>query len=54
MSFWYKPKLEDLEIDGNELIVYLGSDNNGNIYATIKLDDLKKIINQQNNGQNIQ
>jgi hypothetical protein len=55
MSFWYEPKFEDLEIDKDELNIYLGYDNNGSIYATVKIDDLKKIFNQQNNEEgNIQ
>lgn len=48
MSLWYEPKLEDIEIDpnGEELNIYLTSDDGdyGNIYATIKISDIKAIL----------
>ncbi len=44
MSIWYKSKREDLEIDGDEVNVYVASDQSGNIYTTIKIKDLKDLL----------
>lgn len=44
MSTWYEPKKEDMEIDNDELVVYVHSDNSGAIYAAIKIKDLQEIL----------
>lgn len=46
MSHWYEPKLEDYSLseDGKELDILIGSDHGGNIYLTLKLEDIKKIL----------
>ena len=46
MSYWYQPKKEDLDIteDGDELHIWLDSDNGGNIYAVLKVKDIKKLL----------
>lgn len=46
MSFWYEPKRKDLDIDGDDVNVYLGQDYNGAIYAAIKIKDLKEILSE--------
>ncbi len=47
MSFWYSPKKEDIEIDGDEVNIWLGSDESGNIYATVKIKDLEDILKKK-------
>jgi hypothetical protein len=47
MSQWNETKKEDLEVDGDEINVYLGSDYSGNIYTTIKIKDLLEILAEQ-------
>ena len=44
MSFWYEPKLEDMEIDRDEINIYLGQDDSGSIYAAVKISDLNEIL----------
>ncbi len=46
MSYWYEPKKKDLDIteDGEELHVYLGSDESGNIYASLKIKDINDLL----------
>lgn len=42
MSRWYQPKKDDIEKDGPDLNVYLDTDESGNIYAEIKIADIKE------------
>lgn len=46
MSYWYIPKLEDLNLsdDRTELQALLGSDESGNIWVSIDVEDIKKIL----------
>ena len=46
MSYWYEPKLEDIDIteDGKELHAYLDSDDSGNRYVSLKVEDIKKLL----------
>ena len=46
MSFWYQPKRKDMEIDGDEINIYLGSDNSGNIYAGVKIEDIRDLLQE--------
>ena len=47
MSVWHEVKLEDLELNGDELLVCLEPDNYGNIYVQIKLKDVIQILLQR-------
>ncbi len=46
MSYWHEPKLDDLSLssDGTELHAYIGDDESGAIYASIKIEDIKKVL----------
>lgn len=46
MSYWYEPKIEDIDIteDKEELHVYLDSDDSGNRYVCLKIKDVKKLL----------
>lgn len=48
MSQWYEPKLKDIELsdDLKDIQVFLGSDDGGNIYASIKVEDIKQLLPQ--------
>ena len=45
MSIWKDIKKEDIELDGDEINICIGSDNQGNNYVVVKVDDMKAIIN---------
>lgn len=49
MSYWYEPKKTDLSIspDKKEIYVYLTSDDNGNVYAALKVEDIKRLLNKE-------
>jgi len=44
MSNWQEIKKEDIEIDGEDINVYLGSDDFGNCYAVLKVKDVKDLL----------
>lgn len=46
MSKWYEPKPEDIDIteDGKELHAWIDSDDFGNIYVSLKVSELKRLI----------
>ena len=44
MSVWYEPKPEDIEVNGDELDIYVTNDESGAIYVSVKIKELKKII----------
>lgn len=46
MSYWYEVKKEDIDIteDGQEIHIYLGSDESGNIYVSLKSKDIKELL----------
>jgi hypothetical protein len=48
MSKWYEPKIEDISLssDGKELHALIDDDNQGNIWVSINIEDILKIINQ--------
>lgn len=48
MSTWYEPKKEDMEIDGEDLNVFVHNDDFGTVYAAIKIKDLKEILTTPN------
>lgn len=44
MSKWtYIPK-EDLDLDGDEINILVGSDYEGNNYAIVKVSDIKELL----------
>lgn len=47
MSYWYEPKFEDLSDAEDEIHIYLGNDENGNIYASVKTEDIEKLLAQE-------
>lgn len=44
MSTWYESKKEDLEIDGDEINIWVTSDDCGNIYTTVKIKDIQELL----------
>lgn len=44
MSLWHEAKKEDLEIDGDEINIYSGFDDSGNRYVTVKILDIKELL----------
>lgn len=44
MSYWYQPKRKDLELDGDEINIYLGDDDSGAIWAAVKVKDIKDLF----------
>lgn len=46
MSTWHEPKIEDMSLsdDGKELQVCFDSDYNGNIWISLKVEDIKKVL----------
>ena len=48
MSKWFEPKLEDMSLsdDGKELQVRFDSDYNGNVWISLKVEDVLKLCSQ--------
>jgi hypothetical protein len=46
MSTWYDVKKTDIDLsdDGKEIYFWLYDDNNGNVYCSAKVEDVKEII----------
>lgn len=44
MSEWYEPKKEDMSIDGDEINIWLFSNDSGNVYAAVKIKDIKELL----------
>lgn len=46
MSTWFEPTIEDMAIskDGKELDVVFDSDYNGNLWISLKIEDIKKLL----------
>ena len=44
MSNWKTIKKEDIEQDGDELNIYIGSDESGNNYVVLKIVDVQEIL----------
>ena len=47
MSKWQEVKIEDIEIDGEDVNIYIGSDDEGNNYVYFNLEDFKKLISKK-------
>ena len=46
MSAWYESSKDDLEIDGDEINVYVHGDDFGGVYTTIKISDIEELLEQ--------
>jgi hypothetical protein len=44
MSNWQEIKKEDIELDGEDINIYLGSDDFGNNYVILKVKDVKDLL----------
>lgn len=44
MSEWYKAKWNDIELDSGEIEIYVTNNENGNIYVTVKVEDIKRLL----------
>lgn len=44
MSQWYEASKKDMEIDGDEITIYVGSDEFGSIYVTVKIKDIRDLL----------
>lgn len=49
MSYWHEKKFGDLSysLDGKDLHIYLENDDNGTIYASVPLEDLKRFLKKK-------
>jgi hypothetical protein len=47
MSYWTEIKKEDIEIDGDDLNVLIGSDQSGNNYIILKVIDILEELKQE-------
>ncbi len=47
MSQWYEADKDDLELDGDEINVLVCDDWRGNIYVTVKVADIKELLNEK-------
>lgn len=46
MSEWHEAKEEDVELDGEEVNIYINNNDFGSVYVTVKIDIIKKILKQ--------
>ena len=46
MSAWYESSKDDLEIDGDEINVFVHADDFGGVYTTIKISDIEELLEQ--------
>ena len=46
MSAWYESSKDDLEIDGDEINVFVHGDDFGGVYTTIKISDIEELLEQ--------
>ena len=44
MSMWKDIKKEDIEIDGDEINILESTDDNGNNYIVLKIQDVKDLL----------
>lgn len=44
MSEWYDAKKEDIKRNGDEVDIWVTSGVNGNVYVSVKVSDLKKVL----------
>lgn len=51
MSYWYEPERQDIELVGDEVHIFLGFDDGGNIYAKLKLADVLAALGLTTEGR---
>lgn len=44
MSEWYEPKREDMDVDGDEINIRVGSNYNGAVWIAVKIADILDTI----------
>lgn len=44
MSYWIEAKKKDMEIDGDELNIFIEQDESGARYVVVKIKDLKEML----------
>lgn len=44
MSIWHEIKPEDMELDGDEINIHIGSDYSGNVYAIVRVKDIQVLL----------
>lgn len=44
MSEWYTPESDDIEIDGDEVNILVAHNNQGNVYVTLKLEQIESML----------
>ena len=44
MSTWFQATKEDLDLDGDEINIYVRQDYSGAIYVTVKIEDIKALL----------
>lgn len=44
MSYWITVEKDNIDVDGDELNVYLEQDDSGSRYAVLKIKDIKEIL----------
>ena len=50
MSDWITVKKEDIELDGDDINVYFESDDFGNRYIILKVEDIKALLKDDKTG----
>ena len=46
MSYWYEPKKEDIDINGEDIDIFLTQDTGGSVYCSVKIKDIKELLEQ--------
>ena len=46
MSYWYEAKIDEIDVDGEEINIYAGYDDSGNRYVTVKKKDILEAIDK--------
>lgn len=44
MSTWHKSGRDALDIDGDEINIWVTSDDSGSIYTTVKIEDILDLL----------
>lgn len=44
MSKWFEAKREDIDLDGGEVNIHFDTDYDGACYVTVKVKDLKEVL----------
>lgn len=44
MSAYKEASIENMDVDGDEIDIYVGSDEHGNNYVTVKIADVLRLL----------